>query len=68
MRLPTFRFKGRSKMSIDPVCHMEVPVRNPTGGKWEYNGVEYFFCGQGCNIAFQREADAYLSGAKKVDM
>ena len=55
-------------MATDPVCHMEVDTKRPNGGTWDHEGVTYYFCGPGCNRAFQREPEAYLSGEKKIDM
>lgn len=66
MRLPSF--KRRGPISTDPVCHMDVPVDNPPGGIREHNNVTYYFCGPGCNRAFTKEPDAYLSGEKSIDM
>jgi YHS domain-containing protein len=47
---------------------MEVPAKNPTGGSWKYKGVTYNFCAPGCNIAFQKEPEDYISGNKKINM
>ena len=44
----------------------EIPVEKPPGGSWEYEGVTYYFCGPGCNRAFQNEAAAYLSSGLPV--
>ena len=60
-------FNRGSDTAIDPVCDMEVDMRKP-GGTYDYNGATYYFCGQGCNRAFQKEPQAYLSGEKKVQM
>ena len=68
MRIPFFSRRGEDLMATDPVCHMEVNTRSPNGGAWEYEGVTYYFCGPGCNRAFQRDPEAYLSGEKKIDM
>ena len=66
MRIPLF---GRgSRREIDPVCDMQVDTGKPPGGTFEYQGQTYYFCGPGCNRAFQREPDAYLSGEKKIQM
>ena len=67
MRIPLF---GRGKMdtSIDPVCKMDVDVKNPRGGSYEHNGEKYYFCAPGCRIAFSKDADAYLSGEKRIEM
>ena len=66
MRIPLFRKQGPT--AIDPVCHMEVDMEQPPGGMWEYEGQPYYFCGPGCNRAFQKEPKAYLSGEKNLDM
>ncbi len=66
MRIPLL---GRRRpTATDPVCHMDVDVKRPPGGSWEHEGVTYAFCGPGCNRAFQKEPQAYLSGDKKLDM
>ena len=66
MRIPFF--KRSAVTATDPVCHMEVDTGKPPGGTWEYQGETYYFCGPGCNRAFQKEPEAYLSGDKKVQM
>ena len=67
MRLPMFSKKGGGT-ETDPVCHMDVDIKKPNGGTWEHNGETDYFCGPGCNRAFQKEPEAYLSGEKKVEM
>lgn len=67
MRIPLFNRRGGGD-AIDPVCDMVVSTRNPPGGAWEHEGQTYYFCGPGCNRAFQREPEAYLSGEKKMKM
>ncbi len=52
----------------DPVCHMSVPVKNPGGGVFDYQGITYYFCGPGCKVAFSKEPEEYLSGNKSIDM
>ncbi len=66
MRIPLF--KRRGDRAIDPVCDMQVDTRKPPGGTWEHDGQTYYFCGPGCNRAFQKEPGAYLSGEKKMQM
>ena len=61
-------FNRGSDTAIDPVCDMEVDMRKPGGGTYDYNGATYYFCGQGCNRAFQKEPQAYLAGEKKIEM
>ena len=66
MRIPLL---GKSdRKATDPVCHMQVSTRKPPGGSWIYVGITYYFCGLGCNRAFQKEPEAYLSGDKKLHM
>jgi|TARA_Y100000310_G_C20393657_1_gene674024 Cu+-exporting ATPase len=60
---------GRGRATAkDPVCNMDVDTKNPSGGTWEYKGETYYFCGPGCNRAFQKEPEVYLSGEKKMEM
>ncbi len=66
MKIPLFSRGGNRE--IDPVCDMQMATRKPPGGTFEYNGQTYYFCGPGCNRAFQREPEAYLSGDKKIQM
>ena len=66
MRIPLFKRGGGT--ATDPVCQMDVDTGKPPGGSWEHNGQQYYFCGPGCNRAFQKEPEAYLSGEKKLDM
>lgn len=66
MRIPLFN-RG-SQRETDPVCDMQVDIRNPPGGTFDFQGRTYYFCGPGCNRAFQREPEAYLSGEKKIQM
>ena len=67
MKFPFFN-KKQFESAKDPVCHMDVNTDKPAGGTWEFNGTRYYFCGPGCNKAFQKEAEAYLSGEKRIDM
>ena len=67
MRISLFA-KRPSGKEIDPVCRMDVSKDHPSGGTWEYNNLTYYFCGPGCNRAFQKEPEPYLSGEKRVEM
>ena len=66
MRIPIFGKAGET--SKDPVCGMDVDTSSPPGGTWGHEGVTYYFCGPGCNRAFQKEPQAYLSGEKRMEM
>ena len=45
--------------AIDPVCKMQV-VKTATTPKSTYNGVEYFFCAEGCKTTFDAEPQKYV--------
>lgn len=66
MKIPLFSRSGES--ATDPVCGMQVKIGKPPGGTYVYQGETYYFCGPGCNRAFQKEPEAYLSGEKKIEM
>ncbi len=55
-------------IAIDPVCQMEVDTENPPGGQSEYQGADYYFCGPGCKVAFDRDPEHVLSGEGVVPM
>ena len=55
-------------VAIDPVCLMEVDTENPPGGRSEYQGTDYYFCGRGCKVSFDRDPEHVLSGAGVVPM
>ncbi len=61
------RIRG-NRTAIDPVCGMEVDTRNAPGGSTQHNGVTYYFCGTGCRLEFEEDAEGYLSGKKKMEM
>ncbi|MBI4201579.1 MAG: YHS domain-containing protein [Chloroflexi bacterium] len=58
----------KSDAAEDPVCHMQVDMKNPRGGTHEHEGKTYYFCGPGCRVAFSKDPKSYLSGEKRVDM
>ena len=61
-------FKRSAVTATDPVCDMDVDTKKASGGTFEHEGQTYYFCGPGCNRAFQKEPEAYLSGEKKMEM
>ena len=67
MKIPLFSTKP-SETKVDPVCGMNVPIDHPPGGSWGYNNETYYFCGPGCNKAFQKEPEPYLTGEKQIEM
>lgn len=46
-------------MEIDPVCGMEVAPKS-AAGSFEYEGVTYYFCSQGCLDDFREDPASYL--------
>ena len=67
MRIPLINRRG-GQTAVDPVCSMDVDMAKPNGGTFEYKDETYYFCGPGCNRAFEKEPEAYLSGEKKMEM
>ena len=62
-------FKRISEATVaDPVCDMKVDMSSPRGGMWEFDNEKYYFCSPGCNLSFQKEPEAYISGEKRIDM
>ena len=45
LRIPFLR--GSGDTATDPVCNMEVNVKNPNGGTHDHNGQTYYFCAPG---------------------
>ena len=66
MKIPLFTKK--QEFAVDPVCHMQVDMDKPGGGTAKHDGTTYYFCGNGCRVAFQKEPQAYLSGEKSMKM
>lgn len=58
----------RSEAAEDPVCHMQVDMKKPGGGTYDYQGKTYYFCGPGCRVAFSKDPEGYLSGKKGMKM
>lgn len=61
-------FNRNPDTAKDPVCDMDVNISKPNGGSYDHNGETYYFCAPGCNRAFQKDPQAYLSGEKKISM
>jgi xanthine dehydrogenase accessory factor len=45
--------------AIDPVCGMTVPVEGAEY-RTEHNGQTFYFCCEGCKVAFEQNPDQYL--------
>jgi len=50
-------------VSIDPVCGMNV--KEDGAPMSEYQGKNYYFCGDGCKKSFDAEPENYLNEAGK---
>jgi Cu+-exporting ATPase len=48
-----------ARTAIDPVCHMSVDKTAPAATR-EHDGKTYYFCSEGCAIAFHEEPFKYL--------
>jgi YHS domain-containing protein len=53
-------FNRHPDTEVDPVCHMDVPIKNPSGGTDDHEGQTFFFCAPGCRAAFSKEPEKYL--------
>jgi YHS domain-containing protein len=42
---------------------MDVEESNPAATP-EYNGEKYYFCAEGCKVAFENDPEKYLGGQK----
>lgn len=53
-------------MAKDVVCGMDVDEKK-AAAKSEYKGKTYYFCAQGCKIAFDKEPEKYIGKDKPRD-
>ena len=53
------RFQNRQPIEIDPVCSIKVKV-DKTNHIFNYNGKEYYFCCNGCLVAFKKKPEKYI--------
>ena len=51
-------------MAIDPVCKMHVD-RRTAAAESEYGGKTYFFCAEGCRVAFDQDPERYVGKPKR---
>ncbi len=49
-------------MAKDPVCGMDVDEKKAPA-RSEYKGKTYYFCAQGCKVAFDKEPEKYIGKA-----
>jgi len=50
-------------MARDPVCGMEVEEKNAASTA-EHMGQTYYFCSQGCKVAFDKDPHKYAHANK----
>ena len=50
----------------DPVCHMDIDMRQ-AAGRSDYNGHTYYFCSQECKQTFDANPDAVLKSEADYD-
>ena len=46
-------------MVEDPVCGMQINI-DTAPAQTEYDGEIYYFCSEGCRIAFEKNPEEYL--------
>jgi xanthine dehydrogenase accessory factor len=47
-------------VAVDPVCGMDVAI-TPNAIHAEHGGIDYYFCGSGCKVAFTADPHRYLT-------
>jgi YHS domain-containing protein len=52
------------KLFIDPVCGMQVDATTAPA-RTCYNGIQIYFCAEGCKTAFEAEPQNYTLNKKK---
>jgi Cu+-exporting ATPase len=55
-----------SNKAVDPVCGMTVDPATAKGGKYYFDGKDYYFCNPGCNAKFQADPHKYLHKEEKA--
>jgi len=63
---PVGRPADRPEQATDPVCGMTVAV-GPASRRSEYKGDTYYFCGAGCQQAFDSDPAAYAKRETHAD-
>ncbi|MBI3537625.1 MAG: YHS domain-containing protein [Chloroflexi bacterium] len=56
-----------SNEHIDPVCGMTV-VEGREAARAEHNGDTYYFCGKGCQVAFNKNPEKFLKEGPSMQM
>ncbi len=54
------RLFSRGATAIDPVCGMRVDKDDAPGGIFKHSGMTYYFCGDGCRRAFEKDPSSFL--------
>jgi len=57
--------KTDEQVVTDPVCGMEITPETATGGKVEYEGKTYYFCGDSDREAFEKDPARYINKMEK---
>jgi len=50
----------------DPVCHMDIDMRQ-AAGRSDYNGHTYYFCAPGCKQDFDADPEGALKAEAEYD-
>ncbi|NOY52406.1 MAG: YHS domain-containing protein [Deltaproteobacteria bacterium] len=57
--------KTMGKTVTDPVCGMKINPETAAGGKMEYEGKTYYFCGDADRKAFEQDPAKYIKKTKE---
>jgi YHS domain-containing protein len=58
------RTSTNEKLFIDPVCGMQVDPAT-AAARTCYNGIQIYFCAEGCKTAFEAEPQNYTLSQRK---
>lgn len=61
------RFFSRGATALDPVCGMRVDKDDPPGGSVKHSGIPYYFCGDGCRRAFEKDPESFPESSGSAD-
>jgi YHS domain-containing protein len=51
---------------VDPVCKMDVDP-DTAAARSEYRGQTYYFCAEGCKLAFDQDPERYIAGGAATE-
>ena len=62
-RVPFLSNRGGGT-AVDPVCNMDVDMKKPNGGTYDYKGETYYVACEKCKKEFEDHAEKYIAAQK----